>query len=67
MNSFKINSPISEQTFRSGLAMIVLAFISALPLAAQAPAENTNAQVATVEAVQIEAVGTNIRIERGAV
>ena len=57
MNSFKINSLISEQTFRSGLAIIVLAFISALPLAAQA-AENTNAQAATVEAVQIEAVGT---------
>ena len=58
MNSFKINSLISEQTFRSGLAIIVLAFISALPLAAQAPAENTNTQAATVEAVQIEAVGT---------
>jgi len=58
MNSFKIHSLISEQTFRSGLAIIVLAFISALPLAAQAPAENTNAQAATVEAVQIEAVGT---------
>ena len=58
MNSFKIHSLISEQTFSSGLAMIVLAFISALPLAAQAPAENTNAQAATVEAVQIEAVGT---------
>ena len=58
MNSFKINSLISEQTFPSGLAIIVLAFISALPLAAQAPAENTNAQAATVEAVQIEAVGT---------
>ena len=58
MNSFKINSLISEQTFRSGLAIIVLAFISALPLAAQAQAENTNAQAATVEAVQIEAVGT---------
>ena len=58
MNSFKINSRISEQTFRSGLAVIVLAFISALPLAAQAPAENANAQAATVEAVQIDAVGT---------
>jgi hypothetical protein len=58
MNSFKIHSLISEQTFRSGLAIIVLAFISALPLAAQAPAENTNAQAVTVEAVQIEAVGT---------
>ena len=58
MNRVKIHSLISEQTFRSGLAMIVLAFISALPLAAQAPAENTNAQAATVEAVQIEAVGT---------
>jgi len=58
MNSFKINSLISEQTFRSGLAIIVLAFISALPLAAQAPAENTNAQAASVGAVQIEAVGT---------
>ena len=58
MNSFKINSLISEQTFRSGLAMIVLAFISALPLAAQAPAENTSAQAASVGAVQIEAVGT---------
>lgn len=58
MNSFKINSLISEQTFRSGLAIIVLAFISALPLAAQAPAENTSAQAASVGAVQIEAVGT---------
>src|SRR5205814_10562410 len=58
MNSFKINSLISEQTFRSGLAIILLAFISALPLAAQAPAENTNAQAATVDAVQIEAVST---------
>ena len=58
MNSFKINSLISEQTFRSGLAMIVLAFISALPLAAQVPAENTSAQAAPVEAVQIQAVGT---------
>lgn len=57
MNSFKINSLISEQTFRSGLAIMVLAFISALPLAAQAQAENTNAQAATVDAVQIEAVG----------
>jgi len=58
MNSFKINSLIAEQTFRSGLAIIVLAFISALPLAAQAPAENTSAQAASVGAVQIEAVGT---------
>ena len=58
MNSFKISSLISEQTFRSGLAIIVLAFISALPLAAQAPAENTSAQAASVGAVQIEAVGT---------
>jgi hypothetical protein len=58
MSSFKINSLISEQTFRSGLAIIVLAFISASPLAAQAPAENTNAQAAAVEEVQIEAVGT---------
>jgi hypothetical protein len=58
MNSFKINSLITEQTFRSGLAIIVLAFISALPLAAQAPAENTSAQAASVGAVQIEAVGT---------
>ena len=58
MNSFKISSLISEQTFRSCLAIIVLAFISALPLAAQAPAENTSAQAASVGAVQIEAVGT---------
>jgi hypothetical protein len=58
MNNFKINSLISEQTFRSGLAIIVLAFISASLLAAQAPAENTNAQAAAVEEVQIEAVGT---------
>jgi hypothetical protein len=58
MNSFKISSLISDQTFRSGLAIIVLAFISALPLAAQAPAENTSAQAASVGAVQIEAVGT---------
>jgi len=58
MNRVKIHSLISEQTFRSALAMIVLAFISALPIAAQAPAENTNPQAETVEAVQIEAVGT---------
>ncbi|PYK96684.1 MAG: hypothetical protein DME32_17240, partial [Verrucomicrobia bacterium] len=58
MNSFKINSLISEQTFRSGLAMIVMAFISALPSAAQTPEENTSAQVASAETVQIQAVGT---------
>src|SRR5437016_6177835 len=58
MNSFKINLLISEQTFRSGLAMIVLAFTSALPLAAQASEENASAQPASAETVQIQAVGT---------
>jgi len=58
MNNFKINSFITERTLRKGLAVAVLAFTSALPLAAQPQEENTSAQAASVEAVQIQAVGT---------
>ena len=61
MNNFKINSlitEITERTLRKGLAIAVLAFTSALPLAAQAQEENTSAQAASAEGVQIQAVGT---------
>ena len=46
MKDFKINSLISEQTFRTGLAMIVLAFTSPLPLAAQVTGQGTAGKVA---------------------
>ena len=61
MNNFKINSlitEITERTLREGLAIAVLAFTSALPLAAQAQEQNTSAQAASAEGVQIQAVGT---------
>jgi hypothetical protein len=58
MNNVKINSLIPERTLRKGLAITVLVFTSALPLAAQAPEENTSAQAASAEGVQIQAVGT---------
>ena len=61
MNNFKINSlitEITERTLREGLAIAVFAFTSALPLAARAQEENTSIQAASVEAVQIQAVGT---------
>src|SRR5437763_6243651 len=60
MNNFKINSLIAEteRTLRVGVAMTMLAFTSALPLTAQVPEENTSAQAASAETVQIQAVGT---------